>query len=296
MGSGTNVKGNFFIPEIFTDAVEAGFAGMQALLGTGAAIVNTSLPAGPDNVGEKVKVPYFTLIGDLDDIDSDGGELSPAQLTSAAEEAQVRHSGKGVEFTRWARMNPTDPYAEGSRQMVEATTRRADKALIDVASANVSNEWDDYTVDLYSASAPKVLGYDQIVTGISKLGDEGFGEKPAVMVVHSKVMKDLRLDKDGTGRPKLVTMPTGVMVPVIDGLGIPVVTSDKLTSTNGKYTSLLLWPESLVFWMNGTPLILSEQNARKPSDAEYVHIYWAAHRYKNRRRKSKPGVVHLKHN
>ena len=295
--TGTTTKGGLFVPEILADSVEAGFAGLNCLFGTGAAIVNSTLPAGPNNVGDQVKVPYFNLIGDLEDVDTDGGELSPAKLTSAAELATIYHSGKGVEFTRWAQMNPTDPYAEGSRQIVEATRRRGDKALIDVAKS--TSGWSAYTSDLFSASVPVVLGYDQIIAGMQLLGDEGMGEMPALIAVHSKVMKDLRLAKDADGNPRLVKTAVGAL-PYLDTLGIPIMTSDKLTSTTSsgvaKYQSLLMWPGSVVFWANGQPIFMNEQNARKPSDSTFVHIYWCAHRYLNRRQKSKPGVVHLFHN
>lgn len=291
--TGTTTKGGLFVPEILADAVQAGLAGLNCLFGTKAAIVNASLPAGPNNVGDEVKVPYFNLIGELEDVTTDGGELSPAKLTSTKELATIKHSGKGVEFTRWAQMNPTDPYAEGARQIVMAVQRRADQALIDVAKD--STNWDAYKEDLYSAGSPVKLGYDQIVTGLSKLGDEGHGEMPALIAVHSKVMGDLRLAKDADGRPRYVTTPVGSL-PMIDTLGIPIMVSDKLTPVNGKYQSLLIWPGALVFWMNGSPLFLDEQNARKPSDSTFVHVYWAAHRYLNRMQKSKPGVVHLYHN
>jgi hypothetical protein len=295
--SGTTTKAGLFIPEILADAIEAGFAGLNCLYGTGAVAFNTTLPAGPDDVGDTVKVPYFDLIGDMDDVSVDGGELSPAKLTSSADMGTIQHSGKGIEFTRWSRMNPTDPYAEGARQIAMSAQRRADKAMIDVAKDTTN--WSAYTKDVFSATAPKLLDYDQIVNGISTLGDEGHGEAPALIAVHSKVMGDLRLAKDADGSPRLVKTAVGSL-PVLDTLGIPIMVSDKLVSTLSggvaKYQSLLMWPQSVVFWMNGAPLIMSEQNARKPSDSTYVHIYWVAHRYRNRRQKSKPGVVHLFHN
>jgi hypothetical protein len=194
-------------------------------------------------------------------------------------------------------MNPTDPYAEGARQIVEAVKRRADKALIDVAKDTTG--WSAYTSDLFNATTPKKLDYDQIVAGMQLLGDEGMGEMPSLMAVHSKVMGDLRLAKDADGNPRLVKTAVG-MLPYLDTLGIPIMTSDKLTATVSssvnKYQTLLMWPGSVVFWANGSPLFMEEQNARKPSDATFVHIYWCAHRYLNRRQKTTPGVVHLFHN
>jgi hypothetical protein len=294
-GTGVTTKDDLFIPEVLADAVGAEFAGMTALYDTGAAIVNSTMPYGRNNLGEEIKIPYFELIGELEDLNTDGAELSPAKLTSTNELATVLHSGKGVEFTLWAQLNPTDPYGEGARQVRMATTRRADKALIDAASNTTGMA--DYTVDVFNATTPNKLDYDDIVIAMGKLGDEGFGERPAALVVHSKVFGDMRLDKDADGKPKLVTTPAGRGLPVVDTLGIPIIVSDKMPVTKvggvNKYLSLLVWPGALVFWINGTPLILEESNARKPSDGMYLHIWHATHRYKHRRGGTKPGVVHL---
>ncbi len=295
MATGVTTKDSLFIPEVLADAVEAGFVGLNALLGTGAAIVNTQMPYGRDNVGESVKIPYFDLIGEFEDISPDGGEASPAELTSAAETSTVKHAAKGVEFTRWAQYNPTDPYAEGSRQINVAAGRKLDSQLLTVAMDTTG--WTAYTNDVFNATTPKLMTYDVIVNGVSKLGDEGHSSRPALMVVHSKVIGDMRLDKDADGNPRLVKTPMGIELPVVDTLGIPIMTSDKLVSTLSsgvaKYQSLIIWPGALVAWVNGTPLVLEETNARKPSDATYVHFWYTTHRYKHLRQRSKPGVVHL---
>lgn len=284
-----------FVPEVVADAVEAGFAGMTALWGTGAAVVNTQMPYGLDHLDTKVKIPYFDLIGELEDVPVDGGELSPAEVTSSIEEATVKHSGKGIEFTKWAMLNPTNPYAEGTRQIIEATQRRADKALIDAAADTTG--WAAYTKDVYSSVTPVYMSYDLITDGMSLLGDEGFNEPPVLMLVHSDTAIDMYKEKDATGRPMLVEGGPGRLA-VLQPLGIPVAISDRapFNSTTHKYQSMLVWRGSLTFWLNGTPIIMPEVNARKPSFADYLHIYHATHRYKHRSRRSKPGVTHLFHN
>lgn len=290
MAGNVTTFGSNFVPEVLADAIEAGFPGMTALYGTRAAIINTAMPYGVDHLDNKVKIPYFDLIGEMEDVDPDGGELSPAELTSAREEAPVKHSGKGIEFTRWAQLNPLNPYAEGARQIVVATQRRADKALIDAALDTTG--WSDYTVD----ESTKYITYDIITEGMAKLGDEGLSERPVAMIAHSRVVKDMYQVKDSTGRPMLVEGgPGGLMV--IAPLGIAVIPSDRIpVNLNTQITtSVLVWENSLVFWLNGSPSIRREENARKDSDGEYVHIYHATHRYKRRRQMSQPGVVHLKH-
>lgn len=289
MAGNVTVYGSNFTPEVLADAVEAGFVGMNALFGTRAAVVNNSMPYGSDHLDNKVKIPYFDLIGDMEDVDPDGGELSPAELTSAVEEAPVKHSGKGIEFTRWAQLNPINPYAEGARQIVEATRRRADKALIDAAVDTTG--WTAYTAD----RTTYFIDYDGITDGMSVLGDEGMNERPVAMIAHSRVAKEMYQVKDATGRPMLVEGPPGGLM-VVAPLGIPLIVSDKIAlADDGTTRSILVWEGSLVFWLNGSPSIRREENARKDSDGEYVHIYHATHRYKRRRRMSKPGVAHIHH-
>lgn len=290
MAGNVTTQGSVYSPEVLADAVGAGFPGMVALYGTRAAIINTQMPYGREHLDAKVKIPYFNLVGEMEDVDPDGGELSAAELTGQVEEAPVKHSGKGIEFTQWARLNPTNPYAEGQRQIVEATRRRADKALVDAALDPTG--WSAYTIDRLSY----FIDYDGITEAMAALGDEGLSERPVAMIAHSRTVKDMYQVKDATGRPMLVEGgPGGLMV--IAPLGIAVIPSDKIPVdlTANTTTSALLWENSLAFWINGNPTIRQESNARKDSDGEYVHIYHATHRFLRRNQMSKPGVVHLKH-
>lgn len=300
---GVTLMDGQFVPQIFVDAVRAGFPGMRALFGTGAARINTNMPYGNDWIGREIVIPYFNLLGELQDIDgagnvADGGALTPTMLTSFPEKATIHHSGGAVEWTKWAMANPIDPYGEGARQLNVATVRRADKALIDIACANVANEWDKYTVDSTAGTTKVILTYDQIVSGRSVLGDYGLNMRPACMVAHSKVVTDLYNTKDGIGRPLLI-QGTDLNINLLAPLNLPVITSDRMPvvaasgSTPAKYKSLLLWPDALVFWMNGTPMFVPWMNPAIPSSQLYIHSFWAAHRYTNLDQMPIPGVTHL---
>jgi hypothetical protein len=316
--AGVTVMDGQFVPQIFVDAVQAGFPGLRALYGTRAAKINTSMPYGNDWIGKQITIPYFNLIGDLKDIDTagnltDGGALTPQMLTSFANNAIVRHSGGAFEWTKWAGANPTDPYGEGARQLNVATMRRCDQALIDVCSANVGNAWDPYTSDKSGASAKQILTYDQIMAGRGTLGDYGLNTKPCALAVHSKVAIDIFNTKDAIGRPLLIQaaspqqvmtdsrdrMPSDGDLMLLAPLNIPVIVSDRLPvvpangSVPAKYKSLLLWDGACVFWMNGVPTFIPWMNPATPSSSVYVHIYWAAHRYTNISGAPVPGVVHL---
>jgi hypothetical protein len=317
--SGVTVMDGQFVPQIFVDAVQAGFPGLRALYGTRAAVINTNMPYGNDWIGKAITIPYFNLISELSDIDQagnivDGGALTPTMLTSFGSTAAVRHSGGAVEWSKWAQSNPIDPYSEGARQLNIATQRRCDKALIDVCSANVSNQWDPYTTDKSSAALTKnIFQYDYITTSRAQLGDYGLNTKPCALVVHSKIAADLYNTKDAIGRPLLIQgtssqqamtdsrdrIPSEGDLMLLNPLNIPVIVSDRLpvvaatSSVAAKYKSLLLWEGACVFWMNGTPLFIPWMNPAIPSNQVYIHMYWAAHRYTNISGAPVPGVTHI---
>jgi hypothetical protein len=287
-------KNNLFIPELYEEAVRGAFAGMTALWNTRAAIVRTGLPQG-HRLGDKIKVPYFGTIGELEDVVNDGDALTPALVTSAAEESAVRHAGKAIEMTKWARDAAAgDPYEEGGRQMRTATQRRCDRGLIEVAlEAGLPSEM---VRDVYNANAPRSLDYDLVVDGKMSWGDEQ--DNIALMVIHSKVLGDLLKLKDATGRP-LLTDPNELGLRRFCGINLGV--SDRLpvdrTNANApRYTSVILKEGALVFWLNENPEVLTDKDVLRNTDVAAVHIYWVVHRYRRLPDMTRPGVVILRHN
>jgi hypothetical protein len=284
-------RSDLIVPEVLADAVRGAFAGMTALLNTGAAIVRTGLPNGMRG-GDKVKMPYFGIIGELEDLAAESDALTPAKLSMTSEEASVAHSGKAFESTRWAQLAAqfADPYGEAARQMRMAVERRADKALIDVAKATLSS----MTKDVYSATVPRTIDWDLVVDGKMLWGDEQ--DDIILMCVHSKVYGDLLKLKDGEGRPLLV-MPADSAVSRF--CGIPVKVSDRLEASSdspAKYTTLLLKRGALAFWFNDTPSVDDDKDILADTRVTATHVYWAAHRYSRLEGYSKGGVVILKHN
>lgn len=207
-------KSGLFYPEIFTDAIQAGWPNMMALYGTGAAIINANMPWGGERVGEKVKVPYFGSLGELEDIITDGDALTPAALSQSVEEAVVAHAGKAFEITKFGADAVSDPYEEAARQMIEATQRRIDRALFAAA----------LTTPLTIDDGSNALSFDHVVEAVAMFGDAL--EDIAMLAVSSKTYADLHKERDLTnGRPLLVDPSAGGLKTV---LGIPVVVSDKL--------------------------------------------------------------------
>lgn len=289
-------KANFtLIPEILDEAIQGEFAGMTALYGKDAVIVNGTL--GSVKKGEKVQVPYFGNIGDMEDLaDNEGGvgavpALTPATLTSSMEEAVVHHSGKAFEITEWAQMtvNFADPYAEAARQIVQTIGRRADKALIETANA---------TPLVYDGTADtiKTITWDKIVKGKGLFGDEiDLQNGISLGMMHSKVATDAELLVDTNGRPLLVNPVDGSLSRIGN---IPFGRSDKLEITPvtapRTFNTLLAKPRSMVFWYNGNVQVQTDQDILTDARIAAVHIYWAVHMYTRMPGGTKPGVARVK--
>lgn len=284
-------KGDVFVPEMLDQTLEGKFAGMKVMHSSGAAIFRMGMPAGKAQVGEKVIIPAFGTLGEMQDLDEDGQNLTPKKIATTQEEAIVKHSGISLEATLWASLSGAeDPYEEGARQMVESVERRADQALIDVAKADGSGL---LTLDVYNAGVPRTIDYDLVVEGKMKWGDEQ--EDIAAMVIHSKVKGDMLKLKDSTGRPLYVDGNDGQLDRFC---GFPVLVSDRLAPTSdspAKYTTLLLKKGSLVFWL-GEYNSDEDKNILANSRMMATHIYWAAHRYKRHPNGTKCGVVRIYHN
>lgn len=286
-------KGDVFVPELLAEALPGAFAGMAALSGTGAAVINTSFPGGRAQVGESVKVPYFGTIGELQDLAADGDALTPVGITTSNETATVAHSGIAIEATKWAELSGvSDPYAEMARQIAVSVQRKIDSVLITLANSAFTGV---LTSDVYNAGVPVKMDYDQLITAKMKFGDES--NDIAHLCVHSATLGDMLRLKETTGRPLLVDPVNASDLPRFGG--IPFTVSDRngvSADSPPKYTSLLLKKGSLVFWMNGTPQVQTDRDILSDTDVAAVHIYYAAHAYKRMPGLTKSGVCRIIHN
>jgi hypothetical protein len=289
-------RANLIIPEILEEAIQGAFAGMTALDGTGAAVVNNSLPENNPQTGQRIKggdvitVPYFDTLGELEDV-VEGGSLTPATLTMTEEQAAVVHSGKMFEITYWAQLaaNYADPYAEAARQLQVAARRRGDKALLDAALTTTLIQ------DITGATTP-TINWDATVDAKLKWGDEQ--EDIVLMSVHSKVYGDLLKLKDADGRP-LVVDPRDGSLPRFNG--VPVKVSDrnnKVVDGGGVgvhwYDSLIVKRGALALWYTGTPRFLTDEDISADSLLGALHVYLVGHRYKRRPAETTTGVVKLR--
>lgn len=285
-------RSDMVVPEVLVEAIQGEFTGKNLLLGTPVAVVSNTLPSEL-NKGDKVKVPYFNTLGEMEDIVNEGDALIPEKLSESFEEASVRHSGKAFERTEWARLAAqADPYPEAARQFRVIAQRRADRGLIEVATGALPSEF----VNDISGTGAGTINYDAMVDTVGSWGDEQ--EAIRLLGVHSKVYRDLLKLKDGMQRPLLVVPTTDADVPRF--MGVPVYVSDKCKKidVNGdgslyKYESLVLKEAALAFWFQSAPRVLTDTDALADSELAAIHMYWVAHRYLRVRGGTKPGVVKL---
>lgn len=279
------------VAEVLADAVRAAFAGgVNALWGTGAAVINGSLPAGRDKVGTSVKIPYFSGIGEWEAI-VDGSAFTPTKITMSEEEDTVIKIGKAFSITDWATFAAVgDPYEEAARQMKSGFQAKVDKLLIEKATASLAA----MTVDVYSATTPRVIDSDLVIDGRAKFGDEA-GDR-ALLVCHSKVENDMRKIKRSDGSPMFMDPSTGGLGKFA---GYPVGMSDRMTASSAtppKYTTLLSQPGALVCWYNGEPVVETGRDILATADVIVVSTYAVVHRYVRMQDSTKPGIALLQHN
>jgi HK97 family phage major capsid protein len=277
-------RSDLIIPEILADAVRAAWPDRVALKGTPAVVESPTLPGGVRG-GDTVRIPYFNAIGEFDDV-AEGVALTPVNITMTSQTATVRRAGKAVEMTTWAELSAryADPYAELARQLVEGATRMFDSALIAAANATGIGQT---TVDRSTGT----ITYDAIVDALDTFGDAQVDV--AAVVVHSKVLGDLRRTRDANGLPLFVDAQQGGLPKV---LGLPLIVSDRapvITGTPTRYVTLFVLRGGLALWYNGEPKIEFDRDILTDSDVMAVNIYYVAHRYDRVLEHTKPPVVRL---
>lgn len=289
-------RSNLFVPQILQDAIRTGFAGKTALHGTGAAILNGTLPEAKRG-GDTVTIPYFAAFAAAQD-KAEGDPLVPAALSMSSETASVVHSGNAVTLTKWAEMAAAfaDPYAAAADMILETIVRRWDTALIDTA-VSATNLPAGQKIDVWSASTPVKVSYAGFVDAKMAFGDEQ--DDIAALVVHSKVLGDMYALTDTYGRPLLLDSAREGGLPTF--LGVPTIVSDRMPkdvtdAAHPKYTSTLIKKNALVAWYNGSPSVEIYKDVLLDAQVFAWHSYFAAYRYLVMPGYSKPGVVTWKHN
>jgi HK97 family phage major capsid protein len=278
-------RADLIIPEVLADAVAGAWPNRIALYGTDAVVESRTLPGGVRG-GDKVKVPYFGILGEFEQV-AEGAPLTVTKLSMTSEEATVRRAGKAFEVTSWAQLAAmyADPYAEATRQILEGARREFDRALVEAANSTTGGG-----VATQDASTGTIT-YDALVDALAKFGDAQVDV--AAVIVHSKVLADLRKLKDTTGQPIFVDAQQGGLPRV---MGLPLIVSDRapvITGTPTKYVTLIVRRGALALWYNGTPTVETDKDILADSTVVAVNVYYAAHRYSRLPGSDKPTVVRL---
>lgn len=301
----TGIVTDFYVPELLAEAVKLGLRGATIFPGTEAVIFNQSMPRGDVRVGETIRIPYFSTLGELQDL-ADGAPITETYLTSEAETATVTRSAKLVAFTDWARWGTGggDPYQIAVDVIKKLVLRRADQALIDAACTPVLDPITTNPInvtDFYSATPTSVnyLNYDKVIDAKVKFGDEMDGV--AMMVVHPVVWGDLVKQKDTQGRPLVVPnltqgeFSTYAGIPVMTSSRLPVLTTSPASTGQPKYTTLIVKKNSMVFWMDPGVGIENFRDITRAKTLTAINVYWAAHRYLHLNGGTYPGIQILTH-
>lgn len=219
----SNTRDTAFIAEVLQDTVRANFKGKQALLGSLAVVMNASLPLSARG-GDKIEIPHFNLLGDLEDV-AEGVPLTVATIPDGVrDEASVSRSGKAIRLSDWKKMAEAfaDPYAEYTRQLNAATGRRWDRSLISVAT-NPTGLPSGHIIDRFNSGSPVKLSWSFVVDGRRPFGDEQ--ENLGMIICHSKAYFDLVAEVDSQLRPLHAGPP--VDGDIIRVAGVPVMISDR---------------------------------------------------------------------
>lgn len=278
-------RSDLFIPEVLADAVAGAWPDRIALLGTDAVVESRTLPGGVKG-GDTIKVPYFGALGEFETV-AEGAALTPAKLTMTTEEAVVQRAGKLFEVTTWASMAAmyADPYAEATRQILEGARRAFDRALVDAAASTRGGGVQ--TVDASSGT----ISYDAIVDALAAFGENE--DSVAAVVMHPKVLNDLRKAKSSDGTPLFLNPQDGGRPRV---LGLPIIVSRRAPVISGNpntYVTLFVRRGALALWYNGTPSIETDKDIASDTLLAAVNVYFVAHRYSRLPGDTDPVVVRL---
>lgn len=286
----TKRDSNLYV-DLLQEAVQAAFVGKEALMGTGVVVMNNQLPtqtpAGlPLEGGEKITIPYFDAIGELDD-PPEGDALTPRKLTSSKEETTITRSGIAAEVSRWAALvaQAGNPHQELARQFVASAMRKIDSSLITLAK----------TAALLEDQTGNSLIEDHVINATEQWGDEMDEENGvALLICHSKVRKTMRLLKDSSGRRLYQEGEPGSPGRFV---GVPVKVSDRLTSLGSDvYESYVCKRGAMAAWFSMNPMPEEDRDILSATDVTALWLYHAEHLYKRPGSGSmtKEGIIRLR--
>ncbi len=289
----STARSDLINPEILAEEVAKGFAGMNALDGTGVVVVNPGLSAGADDVGNPRTVPYFESIGEAEEV-TESGALTPVKMTMSSEQGTVVRFGKAVSIgglARRAKGYGRDIYEVARDAILRMVMRKMDALALDrLAARAVSSSM------VYDGSAGTVN--PAAIVGTYKLfGDEitGAGDV-ALWVMNSKIQWDTASLSDSTGR-SLYTPAIGDRLATLNGVQTRMSDKSNLlvaSTSPQQYYSLLCKRGAVAAWINENISIEMERDALADADIMVVNAYAVVHAYSVMPEGTKAGVAAMK--
>ena len=135
------------------------------------------------------------------------------------------------------------------------------------------------------------ISYDAIVDALAAFGENE--DSVAAVVMHPKVLNDLRKAKSNDGMPLFLDPRDGGRPRV---LGLPIIVSRRasvISGTPNTYVTLFVRRGALALWYNGTPSIDTDKDIASDTLLAAVNVYFVAHRYSRLPGDTDPVVVRL---
>jgi hypothetical protein len=314
-----NITRETLLLDIVTGAI---LSDPVVLYGLGVVVTNFRGSFSQDQLGTAVKVPYWNILPEFQDLNSDGDKVNYYQLRSLAEENTIKHAGIGLQVTDWAQLFTRDggrSQEEFANQARARWASKADGALLQEAMTKAvaadDTVFEENTqarryLDVYNAGTPRYFGRELYIDGIGARGAIGVNEKPALIVMHTDTLTRSMKVNNAIGDPNLIAGanqssddrmqvlmagPTELtMVPY----NVPIMATDSalFKPAAGKYRTLALYKNALAWWQNPGMTIERARDIDTPSDKLALHMWYVAHCYQRRDMSPRAGVFCWQHN
>jgi len=324
--TGVTIVDNMVQQTLMLDIVTGAIITSPVLLyGLGIVATNFRGSFVQTDLGKQLSVPYWSTIGEFQDLDNDGDELQYYQMSNKAETNIVRHAAIGMAITDWTQLftaHGSQSQAEFGNQARMRWAQKADKMLVSAAMTKaVAADNADFAedtqarryLDVYNASTPRYFNDELYIDGIGARGAIGVNEEPALIIMHNDVLTRSMKVKNAIGDANLIQgggKATAEQMQVLLGTGagptkrmlvphmVPVAATDSslFKVSTGRYRTMALYPNALAWWQNPAMNIERQRNIKIPADELALHMWYVAHAYQRREMSPRSGVFVWEHN
>lgn len=268
---------DLFIPEVWSDLIEAEFQGRTLLANTPAVRTSNDLVGRP---GDTVIFPKWARMDGMQDlVEGEAPELR--KLTQTRQAATVKGVGNAFQWTdESALMGIGDVQVEGTRQLGIQYARKVDEDLIKVALEDVAKKGSGRAE--FAASNPlkhddkvaEKFSWGLFVDAVASLGDSWDPTQWAAIVIRSEAQAALMKDDQFINASKLgaATALLRGQIGVIGG--VPVITHNGVPEN----TAMMIKPGSLGLLRKRDPLLEYERVPGKRINQVWFSAFYAVKR------------------